>query len=114
MSTYRMFYDDQGNPRASFAEPPAGRGLIALWLQMDIGSNAGWCQDLLDQVAAVVQSGQGVVDVTGNLFGVTVNPDRTQLENVYNEDDSVELASSELVAILQDWHHLISSRPSSA
>jgi hypothetical protein len=114
MSTYRMFYDDQGNPRASFAEPPAGRGLIALWLQMDIGGNAGWCQELIDQAAAVVQSGQGSVDVTGNLFGVTVTPDRTQIENVYNEDDAVELASSELVAILRDWRELLSARSASA
>lgn len=107
MPQYRMFLDDQGHPRATFVEPPAGYGLLGLWLQMDVGRNSAWCQELIDATEAVLASAQERYEASGNLFALTLNRQSASVENLYNEEDVVEIPAAELLVILNDWKILI-------
>lgn len=107
MAQYRMFLDEQGYPRAVFNELPARYGLIGLWLQMDVGHNSTWYHELIAAADTVRASNSGAYEASGNLFAVTIEPEQTKIENLYNEEDTVVVPTAELRRILQDWLGLI-------
>ena len=104
-----MYLDADGNPQARFIEPPRNRGLIGLFLQMDVGRNSAFTQTLLATTQEILRDQRTTFEGTGNLFTVIITRDRVRIENAYADDDdeSVELTPEEFVEILQTWKALI-------
>lgn len=106
--SYHLFRDAAGYPRATFSEPPRNRGLIGLFLQMDVGSNVSYCERLQALTQAILAGQHPSWEGTGNLFTVTVTPDRVLIQNEYADDDeNVDVSPGEFIEILQAWRALI-------
>jgi hypothetical protein len=100
--------DDSGRPRAKWTGPAPEPSTLLQFFETDLGHDAAYCQQILDEVYLAVSGQTNGWRTTGNAFALEIFPDYVVVTAMYGRGRKpTTLSIDAFSTLVERWRGLI-------